>query len=126
MALKELSTRSSATSPAKPIGRDVNLNWRCTESRILVISVCTACSEICDVCWAMRARLWNKRPDAVVAKGTHFVVLLVNSPGLGTVMEPVQAPVKVHLVVPSVEQLMLVGPDPVLQVTIVPLGLASA
>jgi hypothetical protein len=41
-------------------------------------------------------------------------------------MEPVQAPVKVHVVVPSVEQLMLVVPNPVLQGTVVPLGLASA
>jgi len=41
-------------------------------------------------------------------------------------MEPVQAPVKLHVVVPSAAQLMLTGPDPVLQVTIVPLGLAIA
>ena len=51
------------------------------------------------------------------------VVLLMNSPS-DFVMEPVQAPVKLHVVVRSVEQLMLTGPDPGLQVAVVPVAIA--
>ena len=104
MALKELSIRPSATSPAKPIGRGVDLNLRCTESRMLLICVCTACSEICDVCWAMCPRLWNRRDDAVVLNGPatvplleHVVVSLRTLPSELIVMEPVQVPVKLHV-----------------------------